>query len=53
LITKLKYIDIHNYWLKERKLWKDIFIIYVSTANKLVDGLIKALDHTKFNLFRV
>jgi hypothetical protein len=51
LTTKLKYVDIHNHYLRERKLW-EISVAYVSTENQLADGLTKALDCTKFDLFR-
>jgi hypothetical protein len=52
LTTKLKHVDIHNHWLRERKLREEISVAYVSTENQLADGLTKALDRTKFDLFR-
>jgi hypothetical protein len=51
-MTKLKHVDSHNHWLREKKLREEIFVSYVSKENQLADGLTKALDRTKFNLFR-
>jgi hypothetical protein len=52
LTTKLKHVDIHNHWLRERAHREEISVAYVSTENQLADGLTKALDRAKFNVFR-
>jgi hypothetical protein len=52
LTAKLTHVDIHNHWLRERKLQEEISVVYVSTDNQLADRLMKALDRIKFNLFR-
>ena len=45
LNTKLQYINIHYYWLRQEVHKGRINIKWVPTADMTADGLIKALPH--------
>jgi hypothetical protein len=53
LTTKLKYVDIHNHWLRKLTKKEEISVHYVPTDSQFADGLTKPLDRVKFVLFRV
>ena len=51
LQTRLRYVDIHNHWLRQEVSQEKIVVKYTLSGNMLVDGLIKALTyplHQKF-----
>jgi len=43
LQTKLRYIDIHNHWLRQEVLTGRIRVVYTPTDDMIVDGLTKSL----------
>ena len=52
LTTKLRYVDIHNHWLREVVEKGAIKVDYTLTEDMLADGLTKALTIDKFRKFR-
>lgn len=52
LQTKLRHVDIHNHWLRERAQRKEIEVLHCPTGLMLADGLTKALPADKFAIFR-
>ena len=51
LVTKLKYIDIHNHWLRQEVSHENIQIQWISTTEMPADGLTKALPRQKHEAF--
>jgi hypothetical protein len=51
LTTKLRHVNIHNHWLREKRADGTITVQYVPTADMLADGLTKALPIGKWNAF--
>jgi hypothetical protein len=51
LKTKLRHINIHNYWLYQKVQNKTISVNYTPSAQIMADGLIKALSSTKWQIF--
>jgi len=47
LVTKLKHIDIHQYWLRQEVANGNINIEWVSTNDMVADGLTKGLPIQK------
>jgi hypothetical protein len=52
LQTKLKHVDIHNHWLRQEVEKGVITIEYVKSEDMIADGLTKALQTGKFEVFR-
>lgn len=52
LQTKLRHVDIHNHWLRERASKREIEVLHCPTDLMLADGLTKALPAEKFVVFR-
>ena len=52
LRTKLKYVNIHNHWLRQEVERGTIEVSYEPTDRMLADGLTKALTGAKFEAFR-
>ncbi len=51
LQTKLKHVDIHNYWLHQEYQRGHISVCYIRSKSMIADGLTKALqqeDHHQF-----
>lgn len=51
LVTKLRHVDVHNHWLREKVQDDYIKVDWVKTNNMRADGLTKALSadkHTDF-----
>lgn len=51
LKTKLRHVDIHNHWLRERAERGEIVVEYTPTNDMIADGLTKALPAQKHQLF--
>ena len=49
--TKLKHVDIHQHWLRERVQAGDLNIRWISTTTMPADGLTKPLGHQKHRRF--
>lgn len=49
--TKLKHVDIHHHWLRERIQREEISILWVPTAEMTADGMTKALPPQKHARF--
>ena len=45
LQTRLRYVDIYNYWLRQEVANKKIIVKYTPSASIMADGLTKALNH--------
>lgn len=52
LNTKLRHVDIHNHWLREKIERREILVDYVPTKKQVADGLTKALADQDFQRFR-
>lgn len=52
LNTKLRHVDIHNHWLRERIERQEVRVDYVPTKEQVADGLTKALADPEFERFR-
>lgn len=52
LQTKLRHVDIHNHWLREKVARKEVTVEYVNTKEQAADGLTKALGEPDFSRFR-
>jgi hypothetical protein len=52
LQTKLKHVDIHNHWLRQEVERGSISVEYVRSGEMIADGLTKALQAEKFEIFR-
>jgi hypothetical protein len=52
LSTKLRHVDIHNHWLRERVQEGHIEIEYIQSKEMLADGLTKALTSDAFVQWR-
>ena len=51
-MTKLRHVDIYNYWLRERIERGEVRVNYVPTKEQVADGLTKALAEPDFKRFR-
>ena len=51
LTTKLRHVDISQYWLRERVQNGDIQVKWVNTNDMVVDGFTKALPRQKQERF--
>jgi hypothetical protein len=49
--TRLRHVDIHNHWLREKVLNREIDIEWIPTNNMVADGLTKALPTEKHKEF--
>ena len=43
----MRYVDIHNHWLRQEALTGRIEVVYTSTDDMIVDGLTKSLTSQK------
>jgi hypothetical protein len=50
--ARTKHIEVHYHFIKEKVLTREINVIHVSTKNKVVDILTKALGTYKLRRFR-
>jgi len=48
LQTKLRYIDIHNHWLRQEVIAGRVNVKYTRSAEMIADGLTKALSNVAF-----
>jgi hypothetical protein len=48
LRTKLKHVDIHNHWLREKITRKTICVSYERSSKMIADGLTKSLQGEQF-----
>lgn len=48
LKTKLRHVDIHNHWLREKARTGEIKVSYVTSKEQLADGLTKSLPIAQF-----
>jgi hypothetical protein len=51
LQTKLRYVDIHNHWLRQEVSNGTIHVKYILTAEMLADSFTKALPANKWEEF--
>ena len=51
LRTKLRYMDIHNHWLRQEVQNRMISVEYTESARMMADGLTKALQNNDFSRF--
>ena len=51
LTTKLRHVDIYNYWLRQEAQSKLIKVIYVESSKMLADGLTKPLPANQWARF--
>ena len=51
LKTKLRHVDIHNYWLRQEISTRKILVDYIPSQDMLVDGFTKALQNNAFKDF--
>ncbi|RKK06388.1 hypothetical protein BFJ66_g17389 [Fusarium oxysporum f. sp. cepae] len=51
LQTKLRYVDIHNHWLRQEALANRISVRHTPTTEMIADGLTKALPAQQFQKF--
>src|SRR6185437_7552989 len=51
LKTKLRHVDIHNHWLRQKVIEDRIEVVYTPSAALMADGLTKALQGAKFKAF--
>jgi hypothetical protein len=51
LVTKLKYVDIYNHWLRQEVQNGNLSIEWISTSEIPTDGLTKALPRQKHDEF--
>jgi hypothetical protein len=51
LKTKLRHVNIYNYWLRQKVQNKKISVNYRPFAQIMANGLIKALSSTKWQTF--
>ena len=47
LVTKLKHVDIHQHWLREKVERGEIKVEWISTSDQAADGFTKPLSHQK------
>ncbi len=50
--ARTKHIEVHYYFIKEKKLAREINLIHVSTENQVVDIFTKFLGINKLRRFR-
>ena len=50
--TRIKYIDIQYYYVREQVIAENVALEYILTERQIVDELIKALCKNKFERFR-
>jgi hypothetical protein len=51
LVTKLKYIDIHQHWLRQEVVRKNLQVQWIQTSEMKADGFTKALPRQKHQEF--
>ena len=51
LQTKLRHVDIHNAWIRERTQRGDLSVEWLPTAKMPADGLTKPLPRQKHEIF--
>lgn len=51
LTTKLRHVDIHNHWLRQKVQRKSIKLVYVQSGEMLADGLTKTLPGNRMPQF--
>jgi hypothetical protein len=51
LVTKLRHVDIHNHWIRQKTARGTISVIYTPTAEMIADGLTKTLPVNKWQPF--
>jgi hypothetical protein len=51
LQTKLRHVDIHNHWIRQEVLNKNLRVEYVPSADMIADGLTKILPVNKWEGF--
>jgi len=51
LQTRLRYVDIHNHWLRQEVVNKKIMVEYTPSASIMVDGLTKVLNYILHQAF--
>jgi hypothetical protein len=51
LQTKLRHVDIHNYWIQQEVSNGNLQVKYVPSADMIADGLTKVLPTNKWDSF--
>jgi hypothetical protein len=51
LVTKLKHVDIHQHWLRQEVVQKNLQIQWIQTSEMKADGFTKALPRQKHQEF--
>nr|XP_036574184.1 uncharacterized protein CTRU02_15858 [Colletotrichum truncatum]XP_036576207.1 uncharacterized protein CTRU02_13894 [Colletotrichum truncatum]KAF6780575.1 hypothetical protein CTRU02_15858 [Colletotrichum truncatum]KAF6782896.1 hypothetical protein CTRU02_13894 [Colletotrichum truncatum] len=52
LQTRLRHVDIHNYWLRQEVAAKRVSVAYTPSSELMADGLTKSLALPQFREFR-
>lgn len=49
--SRTKHVDVHNYFIREKRLQGDISLIPIPTSKQIADKFNKGLCHNKFSKF--